>query len=243
MAVIARAYESESKAQEVTRLLVEKGMTSEQIQTVTPQPNAGSAAAGLRAGRALSQYRDIEAYATALDKGQTIVLADAHFGSGAMISKLMDECGPATLETVADLDDAQSRSSPFSFSIGLPVLSRNNPTPFSNMFGFSTKTGQKSSFGARLSEHSTSLSSLFGLPLLTRNDGSFFSKFGFKDLSNESMGDSKMGMSLLSKNATPLSSKIGMSCKSDNPAPFSSLLKLPLLSRRPDNNQRQQSED
>lgn len=234
MTIIARAYETEQQASEAISALIANGVDEDRIQMVHPNSNQSTASDGLRAGQALGQHSNAESYAKALEKGQTVVIADAHFGKGMALSTIMDSYKPVPLEQSADIEDAYDSSTPFSYMMGMSVLMRNNPAPFSTMFGFSIESKGRSSlrrwFGGELSSSATPISNMFGLPALSEKGGAFFSKFGLRELSSQTTyGDSSFGKPLLMDNATPLSDKMGRGCLSDNPTPLSSKLGLKVL--------------
>jgi hypothetical protein len=238
MSVIARAYESEQQAKEAINALLAKGLTEDRIQMIRPVSEQSTVSDGLRAGKALAQHNNTESYAQALENGQTIVIAEAHFGQGMVLSNAMDACNPVPLEKTADVEQAYDSSTPFSYMLGMPVLSRNNPAPFSAMFGFSTESSGLSFlsrwFGGTRSNSAAPLSNMIRMPLLTKSGGPILSKFGLKELKEDTHRTSSFGIPLLTGQAAPFSSVLEMDCKSDEPAPLSKKFGLKLLTTERD---------
>jgi hypothetical protein len=222
MATIARAFESEDQAREAMHQLISRGVPADRMQLVNPHADSNSAAAGLRAGSALAAHRDTEAYAKALDKGQVLVLVEPYFGTAIRMSRVMDDCSPCPLEMQGDWEDPLHTASPLSFMLGLPVLIRNNPAPFSTFFSFATKSRRKTYFVDDLVDSSPERS--FGFRTLTRQGKPFF---GGKLLSTWREKNRSFGMPLLTEKATIL----GDTRLSDNPAPLSGLYRIPTLTR------------
>lgn len=239
MTTIARAYETEQQARDACDALVAQGVFKERIQIILPDSAASTASEGLRAGKALSLHNNAESFAKALESGNTVVLADTHFGTGLAMSKIMDSFNPVALEPVSDVEDPYHPGTPFSYTMGMPTLIRNSPAPFSKTFGFSIESKGRSAFrrwfGGELGSSATPLSNMMGMPTLTSGSNSFFSRFGFPELSNESTErSSSFGLPLLMDEAAPFSGKIEMQCLSDEPAPLSSKLGMSVLSGEKD---------
>lgn len=232
MTTIARAYETEQQAQDAKADLLAAGMTEDRVSVITPY--VSSAGDGVRAGKLLGQHREAEAYARALDKGQTVLLADVHFGTGVSMSTIMDKHNAAVVDQVSDVDDPYHPGTPMSLVLGMPVLIRNNPAPLSRFFGISTESKGRSFlrtlFGGELSDNAAPLSSAVSMTTVSEGGTTTSSRFGMKELYTEELGSKTFGMSLLSSNATPLSSALGMKCLSGNPAPLSTMFGMGVLS-------------
>ncbi len=233
MTTITRAYESEADASQAVEMLRAAGISDTQINVIRPAKAEAAAADYLRAGGQLAKASSVEPFAVALERGQTLVATEAAFGSGLRVSRIMDDCNPATLEIKPDDDDPFHRGTPMSFILGMPVLSRNNPTPLSDFLGFSTVPRNNRSLtaiaGDELVDNNRPYKGILGMPLLTRGTGTFFSRLGLPDLVNERMGDKTFGLPLLSQRAAPLSGALGMPTLSDGNKSPSSSFGIPTL--------------
>jgi hypothetical protein len=236
MTTIARAYETEYDANQAVEKLREAGISDSQIQTIKPHQGAEAAGSYLRAGSLLGGSSSIEPYAIALERGQTLVATEAAFGSGVKISSIMDACNPVSLEAVTDADDPFHRGTPMSFTLGLPVLSRNNPTPLSDFLGLSTKPDHKPSLtgiaGDELVNNNRPYTGFLKMPLLS-STASFFSRLGLPDLYREDLGDKTFGLPLLTNRPAPLSDALRMSpLTNGNKSPSTSFGVKTLLGER-----------
>jgi hypothetical protein len=231
MTNIARAYDSEQQALDAKSQLIAAGLTEDRISVVTP--NLSSPGDSLRAGNSLGQHRGAESYARALDKGQTVLVANVYFGTGVAMSAIMDSCNPAMVDPVDDEDDPYHRGTPMSFALGMPVLMRDNPAPLSRFLGMSTESKGRSFlskwFGGELLHSASPLSSALNMSTVTSGGGTTSSRFGMPELYEEQLGDSALGVPLLSKNSAPFSSMLGMKCLSGNPAPLSTMFGMSVL--------------
>jgi len=119
-------------------------------------------------------------YAAGISKGGSLVTVHASFGGAAKAERILAKFSP--VESGISEPESQlmlwDEATPMSCILQMPVLME-DPVPFSNFWNLSPLTGG-----------SFSLSSLLGIPMLTK----------------AAMRSSSFGVPLLSSNATPLSS-------------------------------------
>ena len=127
---------------------------------------------------------DARVYAAGISKGGSLVTVHAPFGGAARATRILDKFSPIE----SGISEPESRvmlwddATPMSCILQMPVL-MDDPVPFSNFWNVSP-----------LSSGSFSLSSLLGMPLLTK----------------AAPRSSSFGLPLLSNNPAPLSSLLGM---------------------------------
>lgn len=207
MSVNGRIYKTEEQAQDVMDKLKSGGFGGCSAM-ITPAS----------AGPELS-YRDIcndsvlngdvpryqgLVYAAAVNDGKSVVLVDPAIGFGAEAESILEAGKPENPG-------------------GFAYMEIGNGTPLSDIFSVPTLShpDRRQSVWSRafspLTRHDFTLSSKFGMGLLSSNPAPLSSKIGYKTLSgNDRPWETSMGMKLLSNNPTPLSSMFG----------------LPLLTRR-----------
>ena len=140
--------------------------------------------------------------------GRSVVGVLAPFGTGVLATKLLDSEGPLPEELPRPqaqqpaTEAAYGEGAPLSRALGMQVLSP-NAAPFSDMFGWPTKSKKRHFLTSRLGSPHFALSSMFGMGLLSRNGAPLSSKFGLRTLSD---------------NAAPLSSKFGWATASGEAA-------------------------
>ncbi len=207
MSVNGRIYKSEEQAQDVMDKLKSGGFGGCSA-IITPTS----------AGPEIS-YRDIcddtvlngdvpryqgLVYAEAVKDGKSVVLVDPAIGFGGEAEAILEAGEPENTG-------------------GFAYMELNNGTPLSDIFSVPTLSNpdRRLSVWSRsfkpLTRHDFTLSSKFGMGLLSSNPAPLSSKIGYKTLSgNDRPWETSMGMKLLS----------------NNPAPLSSMFGLPLLTRR-----------
>ena len=238
MSMITRLYQTQAQARGAYDALTENGFTAddtalilapeakvaeepaeETAGTGAPQDTSNEVATAMRAGQMLGELTGF--YLAQLAEGYSLVIVEPPFGTSQRAEAIVDDYNP------------------------LPITHKPPREPFVPFW-----------------ELETPLSSLLRLPLLTKSDTplsdfcgfesrqegtSHFSRW-FAPLAPGFMFSSKLGMRLLSSNATPLSSKTGMSTssrrlqgetasfglpfKTKSATPLSSMFGLPLLTRR-----------
>ncbi len=186
---IVRMYASPEKARSVVSALIADGFAEELITLVTerstPPANAPASAksddpilSSILAGYVLKAHAKI--YASAIRRGQALVIVRPEFSSGARAEYLMDAGGPVDTGVSTDherlplWDDA----APLSSALHLPVLA----------------TG------------AAPLSAFFVLPTITRRGGTLCSALGISELADS---DTYLfGAPKLSDSPAPLSSML-----------------------------------
>lgn len=174
---IVRVYDSAAKAQQAIDALVLNGFGTDLINMVAPREPAQSLddiAAAIRAGYVLKGYA--KAYAGCVQRGQTVVSVRAPFGTGAMVTHLLDEAGPVDsgVPEVREAGPTWDEATPLSSALNLPVLAPANVT-FSGFWQMPMvlRDGQRSqtTFPVNLKKgkNPAPLSSLLGMPLLAKN--------------------------------------------------------------------------
>lgn len=157
-----------------------------------------------------------------LKEGHSLVATDAPFGRGQMALNAMDREGTVqsdVLDRYATDDPA-----PLSEALGLPVLS--NVEPAAELL--SSKWSLSSVFGIRmLSKSATPLSSLFRLPILSKEKRDWRRSFGLPLLSrNPAPLSSLFGMPTLTKSSKEWKTSWGLPLLINDPAPLSKLFGL-----------------
>jgi hypothetical protein len=221
---IVRMYETEAQAREAVQKLKDEGFTEDSVFLVTPRSGgeAGSPdaiAAAIMAGFVLRSHAKV--YARDIQRGRSLVVVRAPFGYGQLATDLMASCGPVDtgLRLPQEPSIAWDEAAPISSAFALPVLWRRQPAPFSAFLGLSPLARGRSFLSPMFGELGSSkfsLSSVFGLGLLSRNGAPLSSLLGLKTRSGKTGAKTgSFGLPLLVR----------------NPAPFSSLFGLPLLAR------------
>ena len=229
MIPIVRIFATPQQARDAARALAENGFSDDAIYLLTSAeegaPDAADArSAALVAGYALGGYprvftaEHVKESAKALAEGRSLVGVRTGFGQGQAAMDILDGFDPVDTHLVMpesesaklDWDDA----APLSSALGIPTISRNAPAPLSEFLGL-PPLSKGLSFLSRwfppLSRPTFSLSSMFGMPLLSKNPAPLSSVTGMKTLSGEKgYGTHSFGLPLLSRNPAPLSSMIGM---------------------------------
>lgn len=157
-----------------------------------------------------------------LKKGHSLVSTEAPFGSGQKALSAMESEG--TVESDVLSRYTRDDPAPLSEALGIPVLSNYEPSTglLSSNWSLSSKFGL-----GLLSNKATPLSSMFGLPVLSKPKRDWRRSFGLPLLSNNPAPFSSLfGMPTLSKEPKDWNSSFGLPLLSDNPAPLSRLFGL-----------------
>jgi len=194
---IVRMYASPEQAKLAVAGLRSRGFEQEWINLVTasstPPASAPASAASddpvlssIMAGYVLKAHAKV--YAEEVRRGHALVSIQPRFGTGGMAEQVMDEYDPVESALVIERDDALrlwDDAAPFSSTFALPVLVRAT-APFSAFWVLPVITRRFKSLGGALgipevirssrylfgeptlSRSATPLSSMIGLPLLTK---------------------------------------------------------------------------
>lgn len=238
MSMITRLYQSPAQARGAYDALLENGFTAEAAALllapetkVAEEPaeettDVGAAqdatsdvASAMRAGRMLGEHTGF--YLAQLAEGHSLLIVEPPFGTSQQAEALVDSYHPLPISHKPPREPFVpfwELETPLSTLLRLPMRTKSD-TPLSDFCGFKSR------------QEGTSHFSRWFAPLAP---GFTFS--------------SKLGMRLLSSNATPLSSKTGMTTssrrlqgetasfglpfKTKSETPLSSLFGLPLLTRR-----------
>jgi hypothetical protein len=249
---IVRMYADESKARQALNALREERFAQEDINLLLPAQAAAadasdsleslvSAILGGDVGRARAK-----AIADAVRGGQSMVAVRAAWGLAGTAGRVLDEYGPAAdpLPQASAPALTWDSSAPLSSALRMPTLWRGTPMPLSNLFGVEDLVPSKPILGGlvshrfalfgqpSLSRKPSPLSSLFGLPTLTRGGKAFFGGLA-------GHGFYLFGRPRPKRNPAPLSTMLGWPPLSsdrsrtwDDAAPLSSALGLRTVVRR-----------
>ena len=238
MSMITRLYQSQAQARGACDALVENGFTEDAIAlllapeanvaeeseagtagTVASQDASSEVATAMRAGQMLGEHTDF--YLAQLAEGHSLLIVEPPFGTSQKAEAIVDGYHPLPISHKPPREPFVpfwELETPLSTLLKLPMLTRSD-TPLSDFCGFKF-----------------------------RQEGTSHFSHWFAPLAPGFTFSSKLGMSLLSENATPLSSKTGLSTssrrlqgetasfglpfKTRSATPLSSLFGLPLLTRR-----------
>lgn len=199
--VIVRMYPSESAARGAASKLREYGYPNDWTFVVPPPgPGVPPELVDTQIIAAHVLKRRAAVYAEGVRAGKTLVVVHAPFGRAVLAMDLLDQFGPVDtgLAIAPEPGPTWDESAPLSSALGIPTLLRGSPTPLSSLFGMGTKVEGRSLFGfffGELASHRFSLSSLLGMPMLTRNPAPL---------------SSLVGLPLGSRKAAPFSSMLGL---------------------------------
>jgi hypothetical protein len=218
MIPIVRIYATQQQARDAARALAENGFPDDAVHLLTStaegEPAAADAsAAALVAGYALGSYprvftsEHVKASARALAEGRSLVGVRAGFGQGQTAMNILDGFDPVDTHLVMPESESAKldwdEAAPLSSALGIPTISPNSPAPLSDFLGLpplSSGLSFLSRWFRPLSRPDFSLSSMFGMPLLS-----------MKTLSGDKgYGTHSFGLPLLSRNPAPLSSMLGL---------------------------------
>lgn len=189
---IVRMYEAEQQARDAVQKLKDEGFPEDQIFLVTPQSGgtAEAIAAAIMAGFVLRSHAKV--YAEGIQRGRSLVVVRASFGHSQDAIDILNSFGPVDtgLRLPKEPSIAWDEAAPISSAFRIPVLIRNSPAPISRMFGMPPlsrgRTGWLSALFGELTSPNYALSSVFGMPLLSRNPAPLSSLFGLKTVTSSS---------------------------------------------------------
>jgi hypothetical protein len=160
---------------------------------------------------------DAAIYAKGVAKGGTLVTVQAHFGSGAKVSGLLDSHKPIPSGVSPSSTTGVSSARPNRSSGG--SVDWNDATPISNWFNWPT-----------LLDDPTPLSNYWKLNVLKDSNDFVSSKWGWSLLKDSS---TPLPDKLLSESPTPASDKFGWRVLKDDPTPLSDKMNWPVLKDDP----------
>jgi hypothetical protein len=225
MPAIIRLYESESALHQIAADLEDAEIGQECVMAINPADFNAAAIVDEKVQDGTFKAGQREALVAALARGRWVVAASPHFLVEGTVERILDRSHPVDAGTVPEY--MPSSPAPFSDFLSIPVLMDSKSE--AGLFDFDST----SSFGLDLlSNNATPLSSLFGLPVLSKKKGSSARGSSVERMSGKAAPLSSIfKMKLLSSKS---SSAKGSSVErmASNPAPFSSLLGLRVLSKR-----------
>lgn len=180
---LIRMYDSAHKAADAVAKIKQWGITDDLISVIGPGATHAGADDGV-VGAFMAAYvlksRAI-VYAREVHQGHTAVVVHAPFGTGRLVTHALNSAGPVRYDDplAEEPGERYSDATPLSSTVGLPVLSKWRPFlglptltgTQSPVFGFAQLTSGGTMFGTQLSKSATPLSSMIGLPTLTRRGG------------------------------------------------------------------------
>ncbi len=189
---IVRVYDSEAKAQQAVDGLLRKGFGADLMNLVAPRDPAQSLediAAAIRAGYVLKGYA--KAYAACVARGLTVVSMRAPFGTGVVVTRVMDAAGPVPsgVPEQHEAGPTWDEAAPLSSALNLPVLTQGSPT-FSGLWllPLVLREGKRSGtlfpVNFKRGHQAAPFSALLGLPLLSKKRWTFSSLLGMPLLVN-----------------------------------------------------------
>ncbi len=202
---IVRMFDTHENASAAAAALQRAGFTD--LHSVAGQGTAAKGA-GARKGAAASASMSFDnivaliamgnilksearGYAEGVSRGKSLVIVHPPFGRAVRAIKIMNQFG--AIDSGADepihRPNSWDEATPMSCALGMPVLIKDDPAPFSRFWGLSPLAG-----------NSFSLSSLLGMRLLSNPKSNWTSSFGFPLLSRpKSNWTTSFGLPLLSK--------------------------------------------
>ena len=212
-----RIYDSEESARSAAAKLADAGFGTQRVLLASEL--AGQEAAAVRSAvrDGLLPGSQASFCTQNLAKGRSLVAVVAPFGYSLEALDIMESCGPV------DVDKMPRH-----------VPSR-DPSPLSDALGFPTVVDFVPM--TDLTSSSWSLSGVFGLPLLTKNQRGKARLSSPKRPWNSSMGlpvltRNQRGKARLTTPKRPWNWSMGFPLLSNNPAPLSSLFGIPTLTKR-----------
>lgn len=248
---IVRMYADEAKARQALKALRDERFAQDDVNLLLPSQAVAAAASdsldslvsallGGGVGRTAAK-----AIADAVRGGQSMVVVRAAWGLAGAAARVLDANDPVAdpLPQSSEPAVAWDGAAPLSSALRMPTLMRGTAMPLSNLFAIEDLAPSRPLIGGlvshrfalfgepALSRKASPLSSLFGLPTLTRGGKAFFGGLA-------SNAFHLFGTPRLRRNAAPLSSMLGWPLLSrrrarvwEDAAPLSSALGLRTLVR------------
>jgi hypothetical protein len=240
---IIRIYATGKKARDTVGKLKEAGFGDDRVVLVAPAGEgadaASAVASALKAGSAIAA--DADEYAEALQKGRSLVVVRPPFGTALEATRILESTGPldpgGLHPPVRRPPPEPEPGAPLSSLLYIPILLRNQPAPFSSLFGIPTLARGLSIFSSLfrpLTRPDFFASSKLGMgtPLGRSEPAPLSSRVGLKTLTDKAAPlSSATGMPVLIDKAAPLSSAVGLPTLGGGAAPLSSLFRIPLLTK------------
>lgn len=213
MAPKLRIYETEKAANDAASRLTKAGYRDHTVIHAGKVKGKEAQAVDAAIDKGLLSERYVKISTQSLKEGHSLVSAEAPFGHAAKVLAILEKKGTVKSDVLRRY--VIGSPAPLSNALGLPTLST-----------FSSTTG--------LIRQDWTLSSKFGMGLLSKNPAPLSNMFGMKLLSGPKKGwRSSFGLPLLSNNAAPLSSMFGMKTVSKSKKGWHSSFGMPLLSNNP----------
>ena len=242
---IGRLYKTEKQANAAAKKLIERGCGKDWISVIKAGSVGEADSAETLSATIMGEHapghlpaNHALVYAEGLQRGLSLVLVTAPFGSGRVAGHVLDSFDPVdiVLPQVVESQGLKSQATPLSDMFCLPTLSQGH-SRFASLFGglLSSNLTFPRWFGGLLSRNPTPLSSRFGLKTLSDKDGPRDASLGFPLLSdNPAPFSSRFNLKTLSPDSSPGETSFGLPLLSKNPTPLSSMFGMPVLSRRKD---------
>lgn len=228
MTSIVRLFSSEEVARQAVARLVDAAIPRETITVLTPYAGRPAEAvdAAIQSSVMPSSHRAVAE--RALTSGRAIVCVTPAYNTGQPITDILDGSGPVDTDQLPE--HIPHVPAPFSEFLGMPVLTEGR----SHLKLASSNFSLSSMFGlGLLSRRATPLSSMFGLKVLTSSKGSIAAGSSVQRMSGKPAPFSSMlGMKLLSSKTGSRAAGSSVQRMSGSAAPFSGFLGLRVLSRR-----------
>lgn len=229
MIPITRLYPSEEAARDAVAKLVDAGIARSMTHVIPADYSGSSDAvdAAIDDGVMPGAYRN--AVIDALRNGRSAVCVTPPYGMGAQATSILNRSGAVDTDSLPD-DYPSSSAAPFSDALGLSVLTSGR----SHLTLAKHDSSMSSSFGlGLLSKRATPLSSLFGMKVLSSKTGSQAAGSSVQKMSGSPAPlSSRLGLKLLSSKTGSRAAGSSVERMSGNAAPFSKFLGLRTLSRR-----------
>jgi hypothetical protein len=233
--IITRLYANGADAEAAVKDLKDQRIGDKDIFVVGPpasgKANVDTLAATIAQGAIPKS--DAEIYAKGVAKGGTLVSVQAHFGTGAKVSGVLDSHKPIPSGVTTGSTTGVSSARPNRSGGG--SVDWNDATPLSNWFGWPT-----------LLNDPTPLSNYWKLNVLKDSNDFVSSKWGWSLLKDSSTplpdkllsqastpASDKFGWRVLKDDPTPASDKFGWRVLKDDPTPLSDKMNWPVLKDDP----------
>lgn len=202
MTAIVRLYESEHRAREAMKKLLDAEIEVDPASMALVNPAAGAetevVAAAVADGKLPAMYKSV--CLQALRQGRTVLAVKPPPLSGQIVKDIMDECEPVDTDTLPVYEPRMA--DPLSQFLGIPTLSHRGAR-WGEVRRF------RPLFGEGILPRKRSWNSSFGIPLLSKPKRSWTSSFGLPLLSKPKRGPwkSSFGFPLLTKKGKPILAK------------------------------------
>lgn len=226
MTAIIRLYDSEAALHAIATEVLEAKIPQDCLMAISPSDPNAAATIDEQIEKGNFKAGQRPALTAALERGRWVLAATPNFLVEGTVETIMDQHGPVDAGTIPEY--IPSSPAPFSDMLSIPVLS--DSQSHTGLFDFD----KTSSFGLNLtSDKATPLSSMFGLPTLTKSKGPIARGSSVERMSGKPAPLSSMfKLKLLSSKKGSRARGSSVERMSGNPAPFSRLMGLRVLSKR-----------